>query len=179
LTDFEAAKATAKKEGKVILADFTGSDWCGWCIKLKEEVFDTPEFKEWAAEKVVLLELDFPRKTELAAELKAQNQGLAKQYGIEGYPTILFLDADGRELGRYGYDAGGPEPWIAKAETMMKPSPWLTDYKQALATAKKEKKKVVIANFTGSDWCGWCIKLKDEVFSKPEFLEWAEDNAVL
>ncbi len=185
-TDFEAAKATAKKENKLILADFTGSDWCGWCIKLKNEVFSKPEFVEWAGKKVVLLELDFPRNTQLPAELKTQNEQLQKQFGIRGFPTVLFLDGDGKQVGQLGYKAGGPANWIKLAEEQMTPKAaaaasdgeWLTNYDEAIAKAKKEK-KVVIADFTGSDWCGWCIKLKDEVFSKPEFKEWAKDNAVL
>ena len=182
LTDFEAAKAAAKKEKKVILADFTGSDWCGFCIKLKNEVFSKPEFHEWAAKKVVLLELDFPKQKKLPDALEQQNQRLQKEYAVEGYPTILFLDADGKQLGKYGYDEGGAVKWIQKAEGLMSPSSgegdWMTDYTKALAKAKKEK-KVVLADFTGSDWCGWCVKLKDEVFSKPEFQAWAKQHVVL
>jgi protein disulfide-isomerase len=182
LTSFDAAKAAAKKDNKVILADFTGSDWCGWCIKLDEEVFSKPEFQEWADKKVVLLQLDFPRKKELPAELKEQNETLQKQFGIKGFPTVLLLDADGKQIGQLGYQKGGPAKWIETAEAQMAPKAaegaWLTDYKAALAKAKKEK-KVVLADFTGSDWCGWCIKLKDEVFSKPEFQAWADDNVVL
>jgi thioredoxin-related protein len=181
ITDFELAKATARKEGKAILANFTGSDWCGWCIRLKDEVFSKPEFKEWAAKKVVLLELDFPKKTQLAEELAKQNQRLKAEFGIKGYPTILFLDADGKKLGEYGYDKGGPANWIKNAEAKMAPaaeSAWMTDFEQAMAKAKKEK-KFVLLDFTGSDWCGWCIRLKDEVFSKPEFKAWADKHVVL
>jgi protein disulfide-isomerase len=206
LTDFEQAKATAAKENKLILADFTGSDWCGWCIKLKDEVFDTSEFKEWAAKKVVLLELDFPRKKQLDPELKKQNTALAKQFGVRGYPTILFLDASGEQVGRLGYKAGGPEVWLKLADEQMaaaskepakepakteggkndgdkaaqKPAAdaWLTSYEDALARAKKER-KLILADFTGSDWCGWCIKLKDEVFTTPEFKKWAAKKVVL
>lgn len=116
LTKYEEAKELAKKENKLILADFTGSDWCGWCIKLKEEVFSKPEFATWAKDKVVLLELDFPRKTELPAELKEQNEKLKKEFKISGYPTIVFLDGNGKELGRGGYVAGGPAKWIEQAE---------------------------------------------------------------
>src|SRR5690606_6961120 len=174
LTDFEAAKAAAKKDQKLILADFTGSDWCGWCIKLKEEVFSQPEFQKWADKNVILLELDFPRKTELPADLKEQNNELKKRFGIRGFPTILFLDAEGNQVGKSGYIKGGPKPWIAAAEKEMAAKPaadeWMTDYEAALKLAKKEK-KVVLADFTGSDWCGWCIKLKEEVFSTPEFQE--------
>jgi protein disulfide-isomerase len=100
--------------------DFTGSDWCGWCIKLKNEVFNTPEFKAWAAKKVVLLELDFPRKAEQSAELKKQNQELAQKFNIEGYPTIIFADANGKQLGQYGYDEGGPAVWTKKADEFLK-----------------------------------------------------------
>ncbi len=182
LTNFEEAKATAKKEKKVILADFTGSDWCGWCIKLKEEVFSKPEFTAWAKDKVVLLELDFPKKTKLAPELEKQNQELKKKFSIQGYPTVLVLDAEGNKLGELGYQPGGPEAWTKKADEVIANAAaadvWMTDYEAALAKAKKEK-KFVLADFTGSDWCGWCIKLKEEVFSKPEFLEWAKDNVVL
>lgn len=116
LTNFEEAKAAAKKDQKMILANFTGSDWCGWCIKLKDEVFSKPEFKEWAKEHVVLLELDYPRKTPQSDELKKQNAELAKEYQIEGYPTILFLDAKGKKVGQSGYVEGGPAAWIAAAE---------------------------------------------------------------
>ena len=186
LTKYEEAKELAKKENKLILADFTGSDWCGWCIKLKEEVFSKPEFATWAKDKVVLLELDFPRKTELPAELKEQNEKLRKEHGVQGYPTVLLLDAEGKKVGEMGYEEGGPALWTKKADVQIAAvktkaeadSVWTTDYKEALARAKKEK-KYVIADFTGSDWCGWCIKLKDEVFSQPEFLEWAKENAVL
>jgi protein disulfide-isomerase len=183
LTDFAAAKAAAKKEQKPILANFTGSDWCPHCVNLKNEVFSTPEFAEWAAKKVVLLELDFPRTTPQGAELKRQNEELARRFEIQGYPTVVVLDAEGNKLGQLGYAKGGPAAWIPLAEKQMVTSDgaegaWITDYKLALERAKKEK-KLILADFTGSDWCGWCIKLKDEVFSKPEFLEWAEQNVVL
>jgi thioredoxin-related protein len=116
LTDFEEARARALETGRPILADFTGSDWCGWCIRLKKEVFDTPAFAQWAGERVVLLELDFPRKTELPEELAEQNQRLAAQFGIEGFPTIVFMDHEGRELARSGYVRGGADAWIEDAE---------------------------------------------------------------
>jgi protein disulfide-isomerase len=120
LTNYEAVRARAKKERKPILADFTGSDWCGWCIKLKKEVFDTPEFREWAKENVVLLEVDFPRGKAQSEELKRQNKELAAKFGIRGYPTVLFLDARGQVLGRSGYMEGGPAAWIKHADKQLK-----------------------------------------------------------
>lgn len=112
-TDFEAAKATAAKEGKDLLVDFTGSDWCGWCIKLKEEVFDQDAFKKEAVKSFVLVELDYPKQKQLDAKLKAQNDGLAQQYKIQGFPTILLMTAKGEVYGRTGYQAGGPEKYVA------------------------------------------------------------------
>lgn len=120
MTDYNAALALSKKTGKPILADFTGSDWCGWCIKLHKEVFDKPEFKTWAKKNVILLELDYPARKKQADALKKQNQGLAKKYEIQGYPTILFLNHKGEKLGEYGYDQGGPAVWTKKAEGMLK-----------------------------------------------------------
>lgn len=83
------------------------------------EVFTTPEFAAWAGRSVVLLEVDFPRSKPLAADLQRDNQAMAEKYGIEGFPTILILAADGRELGRLGYQPGGAKAWIAAAEQIM------------------------------------------------------------
>ena len=119
-TDFERAKQEAAVLGRPILADFTGSDWCSWCIKLKREVFDTAAFAAWASENVVLLEVDFPQRSELPPALEKQNHQLAQRYGVNGYPTIVFLDAGGEVLARYGYDEGGPEAWISVAESKLR-----------------------------------------------------------
>lgn len=120
LTSWKDATTALKKEKKkAVMADFTGSDWCGWCMKLKAEVFDTKEFSDWSAKNVVLLEVDFPKKKEQSDDLKKQNKELQGKYGIKGYPTIVFLDADGKELGRQGYKKGGPEVWIKGAEEIL------------------------------------------------------------
>jgi len=119
LTSYDEAVKQSKKTGKPILADFTGSDWCGWCIKLHKEVFDTADFKSWAKKNVILLELDFPQTKPQPAALKAQNSKLQKKYQIQGYPTILFLDATGKVKGSYGYDAGGPKVWTKNAEAQI------------------------------------------------------------
>jgi cytochrome c biogenesis protein CcmG, thiol:disulfide interchange protein DsbE len=116
LVSYAEASEVSKKTGRPILVNFTGSDWCGWCIKLKDEVFSKPEFREWASRSVVLLELDFPRSKEMPDDLKAQNATLRDKYEIRGYPTILFLDHEGTIMGRSGYKPGGPEAWIPDAE---------------------------------------------------------------
>ena len=95
-TDFEAAKAQAKKEGKEILLDFTGSDWCPPCQALHKDVFSKKAFIDSAKENFVLVELDYPRKKKLDEELKKQNVGLAKKYKIRSYPTVLLVDANGK-----------------------------------------------------------------------------------
>lgn len=120
-TSWDAAAAESRSSGKPILINFTGSDWCGWCIRLKKEVFDTDAFQSWAGSKVVLLEIDFPRRKAQAPSAKAANQQLAKKFGVQGYPSIFFSDAQGKKLGdRLGYMEGGPGAWTRQAEQMMR-----------------------------------------------------------
>jgi thioredoxin-related protein len=115
-TDIAAAKALAKKQGQPILLDFTGSDWCGWCIKMKKESLDQKEFTEFAQKNVVLVEVDFPNdKAKVSAETRKQNEALQKQYKVSGFPTFVLIDADGKELGRQvGYLKGGPSAFVSK-----------------------------------------------------------------
>ncbi len=119
-TSLSLAQAEARKAGKPILADFTGSDWCPWCIKLRTEVFNTKQFKEWAAKNVILLEVDFPRSKPQDDATKKANRALAAKYKIEGFPTVLFLTVDGKVLGTSGYQEGGPAPWTTAAQKMLK-----------------------------------------------------------
>jgi protein disulfide-isomerase len=121
LTDLSKAEAQAKAENKIVLVDFTGSDWCGWCIKFKKDVLDTTEFQEYAAKNVVLVELDYPNKKVQTDELKKANAALKAKYDVHGYPTLLVLDKDGKEIGRQvGYAEGGPKAFIAKLEGFKK-----------------------------------------------------------
>ena len=120
LTDLPAAQAQARKEDKLVLMDFTGSDWCGWCIKLNKEVFNTPEFAAYAKANLVLVELDFPRKPQPAALQKA-NEALKGKYGASGFPTIIVIDSSGKEVWKQvGYMEGGPAAWIAKLDAVRK-----------------------------------------------------------
>lgn len=120
MTDHSKALEKAKAENKPVLMDFTGSDWCGWCIKLDKEVFSTSTFKTYAEKNLVLLKLDFPRRHPLPASEKKQNEELASKYGIQGFPTIVILGADGAKKGELGYLAGGPKPWIVELEKITK-----------------------------------------------------------
>ena len=112
MTDFEAARKQAAEEEKPILIDFSGSDWCGWCIKLDKEVFSKKAFKSYAEENLVLFLADFPRQKELPEETVEQNRKLAEQYGVRGFPTILLVDAEGEVLARTGYRRGGPDKYV-------------------------------------------------------------------
>jgi protein disulfide-isomerase len=117
--DFEAAKATAAKDKKVILLDFTGSDWCGWCMKLDKEVFSKKDFKDYAKENLVLVTVDFPHGKRQAKKLKEQNEALAKQYGANSYPTIVLVDAEGKKLATTGYQEGGAEKYVAHLKELL------------------------------------------------------------
>jgi protein disulfide-isomerase len=113
LTDYEAAKKQAKEENKPILINFTGTDWCGWCIKIEKEIFSKEEFKAYAKENLILMEVDFPEKKKQNDELKAQNKKLDKEFKIEGYPTIFLIDAEGEKLSEdIGYREGGPQAYV-------------------------------------------------------------------
>ena len=113
VSDFEKAKQAAAAEGKDLLIDFTGSDWCGWCIKLRKEVFDLDAFKTAAPKNFVLVEIDFPQnKTKLTKETQEQNAKLQTQFGIQGFPSIVLADAQGRPYAQTGYQAGGPEKYL-------------------------------------------------------------------
>jgi protein disulfide-isomerase len=117
LTDLPTAQAQAKAQKKIVLMDFTGSDWCHWCVKFREEVLDTKEFQDYASTNVVAVEVDFPNKKEQSDDLKKANAALKDKYHISGFPTLLVLDEDGKEIGRQvGYEEGGPAAFIAKLE---------------------------------------------------------------
>jgi thioredoxin-related protein len=119
-TDLPKAQAQAKTEKKLVMLDFTGSDWCGWCIKLNKEVFSQPAFAEYAKKNLVAVEVDFPNKKKLSAAQKQANDALAKKYEIKGYPTIIVLDSEGKKVGELGYQAGGPKAFIAELEKLKK-----------------------------------------------------------
>jgi thioredoxin-related protein len=124
LTSLPQAVAQAQKQNKMILLNFTGSDWCSWCIKFKKEALDTPEFNAYAATNLVLVEVDFPNKTPQSAALKAANKTLGEHYKATGYPTFVVLGKDGKEIGRQvGYEKGGAKAFISRLNAFQAHAP--------------------------------------------------------
>ena len=107
MTDLSAALQQAEREGKLVLVDFTGSDWCSACIALRRTVLDTPAFREFAADKFVLMEVDLPMNKEAQPELCRRNEEIAKRYGVGGFPTVMVLDSQGRVMG--GFQGSMPQ----------------------------------------------------------------------
>jgi protein disulfide-isomerase len=112
MVNLEEAYTKSKQTGKPILANFTGSDWCGWCKRLTASVFSQADFKKWAEKNVILLELDYPRGKEIPQAIREQNQGLQQAFQITGYPTVWVFNLDKdpktkqfaiKALGKTGY----------------------------------------------------------------------------
>jgi thioredoxin-related protein len=114
-TDLPAALNQARSGNKMVLVDFTGSDWCGWCIKFDHDVLSTPAFATYAKSKLVLVKVDFPRRQPQSNALIQANRELKNKYQVSGYPTLVVLNASGKEIGRQpGYAEGGPDAFIAE-----------------------------------------------------------------
>ena len=143
-TDFEKASKNAKKENKFMLIDFSGSDWCGWCVKLDKEVFSKPEFEKFAKENLVCVMLDFPQTKKLKKSLEKQNKELAKKYKISGFPTVLILNPDGEVVEKTGYQKGGPEKYVSFIKEVIKKNKKEAAPKELKKEVKKEVEKLKI-----------------------------------
>jgi protein disulfide-isomerase len=119
-TDFESAKKAAAEKNLPILVAFTGSDWCGWCVRLDKEVFEQQAFLEYAEENLVLFQADFPANKPQPDSLVKQNRELQSRYGVRGFPTVLILDKDGKVQARTGYRRGGAEAYVAHVVELLK-----------------------------------------------------------
>jgi thioredoxin-related protein len=121
LHDYSKAQEEAKANHKLLLLNFTGSDWCGWCIKFDKEILSQPQFKNYAHDNLVLVELDFPRKKSQPTEERKQNTQLAQQYEVLGFPTIVVLNSNGQKVWQFdGYFPDGPEAFIAQLQKLPK-----------------------------------------------------------
>jgi thioredoxin-related protein len=121
LNDYKKAQQEATGTNKFLLLDFTGSDWCGWCRKFDKEIWSQPQFRDYARENLVLVEVDFPRAKAQSVELRKQNQELAQQYQVQGFPTIVVLNGNGQKIWQYdGYFPDGPDAFIAQLQKLRK-----------------------------------------------------------
>jgi thioredoxin-related protein len=120
-TDLPKALEQAKAENKIVLLDFTGSDWCVWCMKFDNDVLSQPEFASYAKTNLVMVMLDFPNAIKQSEALKKANQELQAKFKVDGFPTYVALSPDGKEIGKQvGYLSGGPQAFIAELETFRK-----------------------------------------------------------
>ncbi len=123
ITDINKAITIAEDEDKRILMNFTGSDWCGWCIRLKDEVFISDSFRDYAEDNLVLLFLDFPGGIPLSKGQQRQNQLIAQNLGIRGYPTIMVFEADLTPRLQTGYIGASPDEYVEHLESEVNISP--------------------------------------------------------
>ena len=117
--NLETALQKAKAENKAVLVNFTGSDWCQWCIKLSDEVFSKSEFEDYAEDNLILVRLDFPRSIEQSAETKLYNNQLAQRYGVQGFPTVLLFNSQGQMVLQTGYLPGGPVTYVEQLKNKL------------------------------------------------------------
>jgi protein disulfide-isomerase len=120
-TDLAKAQAAAKAEKKLVLIDFTGSNWCPPCKMMERDIFRAAEFATYAQKNLVLVRADFPKPNNLPKEQQEANQKLADRFKIEGFPTVILLDGAGKELGRnVGYDGQGIQAFLKSLEQRFK-----------------------------------------------------------
>lgn len=141
LTNYEQAVNDSKASSRPIILFFTGSDWCGWCNKLEDEVFSTQEFADRVGNKFIFVKLDFPLYKSIDPQLAAQNKQLQRKYDVKGYPTIIVLDSNQQQIGLTGYRAGGPSPYADHLLDMIKN---YTSYKQKMQNLDQRQ-------YTGAD----------------------------
>lgn len=133
-TDFAKASTNASKSELYMLLDFSGSDWCGWCMKLDAEVFSKADFKKYAKTNLVCVMVDFPHQKTQSKKLKEQNAELAKKYDVHGYPTVIILSPEGDLVGRTGYQEGGAKKYVEHLKEM------IDEHKQKQPQKEAEKR---------------------------------------
>lgn len=140
-TDLDEAHKLSEESGKPIFGFFTGSDWCGWCHKLQREVFAKDAFVKWANDEVILLELDFPRKTKLSDDLTKQNRELQQAFKVTGYPTVwIFYAAKDATTDHFNLTALGKLGYPRGAVSGKEEIKFIEDANKVLANDPKNKK---------------------------------------
>lgn len=142
--DLPAALAQAGREDKHVLVDFTGSDWCSACIRLRRNILDSKAFMQWAGKQFVFVEVDIPQKPVLPAEQLAENKAVAEAYGVSGFPTIMVLNARGQVTGGFLGDVGQVDAAVAHLERALRVSAM---FEQAEELSGEEKARVLMAAY--------------------------------
>jgi thioredoxin-related protein len=120
-TNYKKAQEEAKASNKLVLLNFTGSDWCGYCIQFDRLILSQPQFKDYAAKNLVLVEIDFPRQKPQSVETRKQNQELAERYQVEGFPTLIVLNGEGKTVWRFdGFYTAGVAAFLAELDKVRK-----------------------------------------------------------
>ena len=119
LTNLEEAQEISKNEDKPIFVHFTGSDWCGWCFKLHDEVYSKQAFIDYADSDLVMVVLDFPKKIKQPANVKKYNRAIADKYQITGFPTVLLLNSEGEVIAKTGFKYGGAEKYVVHLKELL------------------------------------------------------------
>ncbi|HLW35125.1 MAG TPA: thioredoxin family protein [Chthoniobacterales bacterium] len=126
INDYKKAQEEAKTTNKPVLLNFTGSDWCGYCIMLDRAILSKPEFKDYASKNLVLMEVDFPNRggarwKAQSIDVKKQNAELAEKYDVMGFPTLVILSPEGKMLWRFeGYYSAGVSAFLAELDKARK-----------------------------------------------------------
>lgn len=173
MNDLDEAKVVAAKEKKAILVDFTGSDWCSWCIRLRKEVFDQKAF-EVATKDFIFVELDFPHGVKQAPERKAKNEALAKKFNVQGFPTVLLLNSKGEPFAQTGYQEGGAEAYLKSLATFLKDNT-AEGAKKYAAKAEAEAKEAALGEKL-DNVIGPLLEKKDVAGAEAALAKFIQDN---
>jgi thioredoxin-related protein len=189
LINFDRAMTEARKDDRLVLVYFSGSDWDPWCQKLDSDVLNTDLFRDWAAKNVILMRVDFPRETPLSSTVASQNEQLKARYSISKTPSFVLLDPWGQPLARAGYDearlrkeekAGKPQLWIDYLTDQVKHRPPLksinaaADFNAAVAQAKAKYGILVLLVTSGQT--PYSLKERDDILRDQLFVRFINDN---
>lgn len=191
LPGYEQALSQARKEDKVILAYFSGSDWDPWTQKLETDVLNTDAFRQWAASRVVLLQVDFAREKHTSAIVKTQNEKLKTKYSVAKVPTFVFLDPYGLPFARAGYDdvrlrdeepKGEPKAAIAFLDGVLRIRPRSEallrqpGFVEAYAYAREHYQTLVVLVTHGN--VERVLKNREELLNDQRFVKFVNRNVV-
>lgn len=147
--DFDKALDLSRKSRKPVFVFFTGSDWCGWCIKLDREILSKRDMVRFLNDNFILYKADFPKRNQPPRHVMAKNQHLMKRYGVRGYPTIVIVDGNGKSLGMTGYMRGGPDAMKRELGKYIRKAPPRRDHGPQAAPHREPQKGPQAAPHSG------------------------------